>query len=47
MPRRLRNIVKLHAFIAKSGFSLRDEHHEIYLSGPSRVAPEKMKTIIR
>jgi hypothetical protein len=41
------NIEKLHAFIAESGLSLRDKHHEIYLSDPSRVAPEKMKTIIR
>ena len=41
------NIEKLHAFISESGLSLRDKHHEIYLSDPSRVAPEKMKTIIR
>ena len=41
------NIEKLHAFIAESGLSLRAKHHEIYLSDPSRVAPEKMKTIIR
>ena len=41
------NIEKLHAFIAESGLSLRGKHHEIYLSDPSRVAPEKMKTIIR
>lgn len=41
------NIDKLHAFIAESGLSLRAKHHEIYLSDPSRVAPEKMKTIIR
>lgn len=41
------NIEKLHAFIAESGLSRRAKHHEIYLSDPSRVAPEKMKTIIR
>jgi hypothetical protein len=41
------NIEKLHAFIAASGLSLRGKHHEIYLSDPSRVSPEKMKTIIR
>ena len=41
------NIEKLHAFIAESGLANRGRHHEIYLSDPSRVAPEKMKTIIR
>jgi len=40
-------IAGLHAFIADSGFSLAGKHHEIYLNDPSRVAPEKLKTIIR
>ena len=40
-------IDKLHTFIAEAGMSLRGKHHEIYLSDPSRVAPEKLKTIIR
>ncbi|WP_404402921.1 GyrI-like domain-containing protein [Pelagibacterium halotolerans] len=29
------------------GLSLTGKHHEIYLSDPRRVAPEKLKTIIR
>lgn len=37
----------LHAFIASEGLVLRGHHHEIYLSDPRRVAPEKMRTIIR
>ena len=41
------NIERLHDFITGSQMSLRGRHHEIYLSDPSRVAPEKMKTIIR
>lgn len=40
-------IAKLHAFIADSGLSKAGLHHEIYLNDPSRVAPEKLKTIIR
>jgi hypothetical protein len=41
------NIEKLHAFIAEQGGKLRGRHHEIYLSDPRRVAPERLKTIIR
>jgi hypothetical protein len=37
----------LHAFAAAGGFALRDKHHEIYLTDPRRVAPERMKTMIR
>ncbi|WP_277208701.1 GyrI-like domain-containing protein [Isoptericola croceus] len=37
----------LHAFIAAEGLALRGRHHEIYLSDPRRVAPERMRTIIR
>lgn len=40
-------IEKLHAFIAESGHTRRDKHHEIYLSDPRRTAPEKLRTIIR
>jgi hypothetical protein len=40
-------IQRLHAFIAERGFERRGKHHEIYLSDPRRVAPEKMKTILR
>jgi hypothetical protein len=41
------NIAKIHAFIQSSGHSLSGKHHEIYLSDPSRAAPEKLKTILR
>ncbi len=41
------NITKIHQFIAANGGQLRGKHHEIYLSDPRRVAPEKLKTIIR
>jgi hypothetical protein len=40
-------IEQLNAFIAKQGLRRRGKHHEIYLSDPRRIAPEKMKTIIR
>jgi hypothetical protein len=35
------------AFVAAQGLSFRGRHHEIYLSDPRRVAPEKLKTILR
>jgi hypothetical protein len=34
-------------FIPQNGFEMRGKHHEIYLSDPRRVAPEKLKTILR
>jgi hypothetical protein len=40
-------VAKLHSTIAENGWQLRGKHHEIYLSDPRKVAPEKMKTIIR
>jgi hypothetical protein len=40
-------IERLHAFIAAQGLEINGKHHEIYLSDPRRIAPEKMKTIIR
>lgn len=40
-------IARLHAAIAEAGYALRGKHHEIYLGDPKRVAPEKLKTIIR
>jgi len=40
-------IEKLHAFIEANGYKLRGKHREIYMSDPRRVAPEKLKTIIR
>jgi hypothetical protein len=42
---------KMHAFIEASGYELDFQegrhHHEIYLSDPRRVAPDKLKTILR
>ncbi len=40
-------IQRLHAFIRAHGQELSGKHHEIYLSDPGRVAPERMKTIVR
>jgi len=40
-------IANLHQFALEQGYSLRGKHHEIYLNDPRRVAPEKIKTILR
>lgn len=40
-------IARLHAYIAAQGCAPAGKHHEIYLGDPRRVAPEKLKTIIR
>jgi len=40
-------IAKLHRFIEDNGYTLAGKHHEIYLNDPRRVAPEKLKTVIR
>lgn len=40
-------IRRLHDFIAEKGMSLTGKHHEIYLSDPRKVAPERVKTILR
>jgi len=40
-------IQNLHSFAAERGLALRGKHHEIYMSDPRKVKPEKMKTIIR
>ncbi len=41
----------MHSFIEEQGYTLditnKRLHHEIYLSDPRRVAPEKLKTVIR
>jgi hypothetical protein len=34
-------------FIPNNGFVGNGKHHEIYLSDPRRVAPEKLKTVLR
>ncbi len=40
-------VAKIHEYIHKSGHELSGKHHEIYLSNAAKVAPEKLKTIIR
>jgi hypothetical protein len=40
-------IKKLHTFIQDHGYRIRGLHHEIYLSDPRRVPPERWKTILR
>jgi hypothetical protein len=36
-----------HEFIPENGYEMAGKHHEIYLSDPSKVAPEKLKTVLR
>ncbi len=40
-------VEKLHVFMREKGFETNGKHHEIYLSGPSKSTPEKMKTVVR
>jgi hypothetical protein len=40
-------IARMHEWIAANGYALTGKHHEIYLTDPRRVAPEKNKTILR
>jgi hypothetical protein len=44
-------VAAMHAYIERQGcvpdFSDTRLHHEIYLSDPRRIAPEKRKTVIR
>jgi hypothetical protein len=37
----------MEAFVEAQGLTFHGAHHEIYLSDPRRVAPERMKTILR
>ncbi len=41
------NIEAMQKFAAVHGLALRGVHHEIYLSDPRRVKPEKLRTILR
>ncbi len=45
--RECESIALMKAFAAQRGLTFRGRHHEIYLSDPRRVAPEKLKTILR
>lgn len=40
-------IARMHAFIVENGYEPAGKHHEIYLSDPRKVAPEKLKTVLR
>jgi len=41
-------LMKLHRdFLPENGYIENGKHHEIYLGDPRRVAPEKLKTILR
>lgn len=46
-----KTVAKMHKFMTQEGYQLdiSDEHyhHEIYISDPRRVSPEKQKTILR
>ncbi len=36
-----------HEFIPENGYAMNGKHHEIYLGDPRKVAPEKLKTVLR
>jgi hypothetical protein len=41
-------LMKLHnEFLPQNGYVENGKHHEIYLSDPRKVAPEKLKTVLR
>lgn len=40
-------IAKMLAFAAEQGLAVAGRHHEIYLSDPRRVPPERLRTILR
>jgi hypothetical protein len=41
-------IARMHdEFIPQNGYTETGKHHEIYLSDPRQVAPEKLKTVLR
>lgn len=42
-----RTIEAMSAFAAESGLTFHGRHHEIYLSDARRVAPERLRTILR
>jgi len=40
-------VARMRAFADANGYTLADQHHEIYLSDPRRCVPAKMKTVLR
>jgi hypothetical protein len=45
--REAESIEKMRAFAERKGLGLTGLHHEIYLSDPRRVPPERLRTILR
>ena len=43
----VRTIATMKAFAEQQGLAFHGRHHEIYLSDPRRIAPEKLRTILR
>jgi hypothetical protein len=41
------SVLKMNRFVQAKGLSFHGLHHEIYLSDPSRVPPERLRTILR
>jgi len=40
-------IARMEAFAKENGLAFRGLHHELYLSDPRRVPPERLRTILR
>ena len=41
-------LAKLHnEFIPQNGYIEAGKHHEIYLSDPRKISPEKLRTVLR
>lgn len=45
--RETETIAKMQAFVESQGCQLSGPHHEIYISDPRRIPPERLKTILR
>ena len=41
------SVERLDAGIVAAGFRPRGRHHEVYLGDPRRVAPQRMRTVLR
>lgn len=40
-------LARMEAFAKENSYILHGRHHEVYLGDPRRLAPEKLKTILR
>ncbi|MCK4303043.1 MAG: GyrI-like domain-containing protein [Candidatus Eisenbacteria sp.] len=45
--RQKETVTQMQAMMEEAGLKPRGPHHEVYLSDPRRVAPEKLRTILR